>query len=87
MLDRTKHRKKTIFKDEKLGNIYSGAVADKSSEIPKMIFTKRYVSVGSASNTNKLIKFRPYSMNVLHEVISMNVPQMIRLCNWMLKED
>jgi hypothetical protein len=84
---RTRHHKKTIFKDEKLGDIHSGAVADKSSEISEMIFTKRCVSVGSASNKNKLIKFDPYRMKVLHEVISMNVPQIIRLCNWMLKEE
>jgi hypothetical protein len=40
VLDKTRHRKKTVLRDEKFGYIHPSAVADKSSEISEMIFTK-----------------------------------------------
>jgi hypothetical protein len=47
---------------------------------------KSCLPVDSASNKNKLKNFRPYRMNILHELLSVDAPQMIRLCNLMLKD-
>lgn len=46
MFDRTRYRKKTALTDEKLGDIHPRAVANKSSEISKMIFTKEIFVCG-----------------------------------------
>jgi hypothetical protein len=78
VLDKTLHRKKTVLTDEKLEDIRA-----RLEICPRK--SLRRLCIGSASKATKFIKFRPYRVRVLHELKTVDAPQRIRFCNWMLK--
>jgi hypothetical protein len=84
VLDKTRHRKKTMLTDEKLEDIRARLEISPRKSL-RRLSQETDVSVGSASTAVRLIKFRPYKVRFVHELKPVDAPQRIRFCNWMLK--